>query len=455
MRGSWGWASRSRSERGAGTGNQRGGVARHYVTGVGGRLNVAERELQVGMSKDPLPQDDFVWPEERAYWHTVVTGIDGFVVNRLPQVENEEDNVRWVCRDQPWDWFSHNQKQRKTWRLAIYAHGGLNSEGNSIERIRMLGPCFLKNGIYPVFVTWKSGWLETLANMVQDGVKSWFGDRLFPERGLTEALTERTDRALEIFVRNVLGKSMWTEMKENVTRSAGSSRGIGLLARFVSELATKASQQDKNLEIHLVGHSAGAFVLGRTLTDLVRRRRDVKTCTLFAPACDLDFALEHYGGAIGKDRLDAKNFHLYTLTDELERDDSVGPYRKSLLYLISRALERRHKTPLLGLASSYDADRATTQYWHKEAVASVKQWQNDFWESPVPMKFAKSGNLPASAKAKGGNLNLWQKDMVNTGARPIKSTHGSFDNNLTVITETLQRILGSSQMKFKPRHLDY
>ena len=36
-------------------------------------------------------------------------------------------------------------------------------------------------------------------------------------------------------------------------------------------------------------------------------------------------------------------------SDSGERDDTVGPYGKSLLFLVSNAFERRRETPLLGM----------------------------------------------------------------------------------------------------------
>lgn len=37
---------------------------------------------------------------------------------------------------------------------------------------------------------------------------------------------------------------------------------------------------------------------------------------------------------------------VFALRDELERDDSAGPYRKSVLYLVSNALEETARIPL-------------------------------------------------------------------------------------------------------------
>jgi hypothetical protein len=42
-------------------------------------------------------------------------------------------------------------------KLLIYAHGGLNSEADAIRRIRVMAPYMLAQGIYPLFITWRSG----------------------------------------------------------------------------------------------------------------------------------------------------------------------------------------------------------------------------------------------------------------------------------------------------------
>jgi len=45
---------------------------------------------------------------------------------------------------------------------------------------------------------------------------------------------------------------------------------------------------------------------------------------------------------------------LFNLTGKMEKDDSVGPYRKSLLYMVSRAFEEERKTHLLGMQKYSD-----------------------------------------------------------------------------------------------------
>jgi len=49
---------------------------------------------------------------------------------------------------------------------------------------------------------------------------------------------------------------------------------------------------------------------------------------------------------------------LFVLSEEQERDDSVGPYGKSLLYLVSNAFEGTREVSLLGMKAYLDADPA-------------------------------------------------------------------------------------------------
>jgi Papain family cysteine protease len=374
-----------------------------------------------------------IWQEERAYWHTVVTGNDGHVINRLPHVENEAQNVAFVSYEQPLKWFQENQANG-LWRIAVYAHGGLNSESESIERVRVLGPCFAGNGIYPVFVTWKSGWQEILGNMLEDGVKQLFGG-IVPSRGLGDRLTEVSDRTLEVFLRGVLGKSIWSEMKENVMRSTHRGRGIDVLA---TQLQRLRGESRNNLEIHLIGHSAGSFVCGKLLSELKRGGVSVKTCTLYAPACDLQFALDHFKPSIENNHLKRADFRIHVLSDKLELDDTVGPYQKSLLYLVSRALDRWHKTPLLGLVSAFDGARASEEYWHNDTLNDqITPWQKFFWGDDVPARLANDGKVDRMH-----NLFVLADKQVSIGPRRIKSAHGCFDNSIKIVGDTLRAITG-------------
>ncbi len=420
----------------------------HYVSRAMGVGPAGDRSTWLGAGRDPLGGRKGVWSEQDAYLHSVVTGNDGCVINRLLNVKNETDNASKVCCEQPAVWFE-KQGTRKPWRLAVYAHGGLNSESESIQRIRVLGPCFKDNGIYPVFTTWKSGWLETLGNLLSDSASNVFGGAAPPARGLGDAIIEATDRALEVIVRNLLVKSMWSEMKDNVARSVNPGRGIDMLAQQLSQLSLRAKDADVPFEIHLVGHSAGSFVCGRLLTELRKLDIPVASCSLLAPACDLGFALEHYKPALEGGQLAREKFRVRVLSDALELDDSVGPYRKSLLYLVSRALERWHKTPLLGMAASFDGAMVSDQFWHTDTVALVREWQAFFWQGRAPRGFAKNAS-PPETKA----LRVLTERQVSVGPRKIKSSHGCFDNSVDVIAELVKSI-GGAAPKQSITDLDY
>jgi hypothetical protein len=414
--------------------------APQYFVRHGGRVAAAgQLPGWTGSAGDPLGHRAGVWDEQAAYWHTLVSGNDGCVLNRLPQAENERDNLKIVALEQPQAWFKA-RGQAEPARVVIYAHGGLNSEQASVSRIRVLGPNFEANGIYPIFVTWKSGWAETLGNMVEDAAKEVFGGALPPAKGLGDVIAEATDRALEAISRTVLVRGMWSEMKENVSRSSGTGRGVDGLAEQLKRLSVALGGK---LEIHLAGHSAGSFVCGHLLSEFKGRRLAASSCTLFAPACDLGFALEHYAAAIRAGRLDRSRFHIHALADSLEQGDTVGPYRKSLLYLVSRALERWHKTPLLGLATAFDPRYASDEFWHKDALADIKAWQKFFWQGQTPPSgFAKAGQAAGLR-----TLAVWSKPQIDTGAGPAKSTHGSFDNSVAHITGAIASIRGGPLTK--------
>jgi hypothetical protein len=113
------------------------------------------------------------------------------------------------------------------------------------------------------------------------------------------------------------------------------------------------------------------------------------------------------------------------LSQQRELEDAVGPYRKSLLWLVSRALESNHKTPILGLEDLY-REAASSGSWHRDEAASARVWQ-DLWRSA------------------GGQLDILSDSQVSTGAlaRPIAASHGCFDNASAVMTKALTRIAGA------------
>jgi hypothetical protein len=369
------------------------------------------------------------WTFEKAYQHTVVLGNDGRPINRLVAAEHGAASVTTIVATSPAEWFAARKGPR---RIAIYAHGGLNAEDGSMKRVQVLAPYFEANGIYPLFVAWKTGVLESLTGILEDhvahlprreeGIRDVFGRVL-------ERAADVLDRTIEVASRPVV-KPIWGQMKQNAEASADAGRGSVLIAEQLAALARHVGP----VELHLVGHSAGSILLGHFLDAARRSRLSVKSCSLFAPACTVSFATTHYRAGVEAGVLRKRDLHIHLLSDRREREDTVGPYRKSLLYLVSRALETVHKTPLLGLAMAFDRSPEAIDAWNEEERQHVRAW-HAWW--------------------KDQDRDVLDATHVRTGPnRRIKAAHGCFDNDVDTITKTLTRILGASPAH-PVRSLDY
>jgi hypothetical protein len=138
------------------------------------------------------------------------------------------------------------------------------------------------------------------------------------------------------------------------------------------------------------------------------------------------FALDHYRPAIEGGVLGRQALSFDILSDARELADTVGPYGKSLLYLVARALEDHHKTPILGMASVWarkagDA-KTTDALGGPELAGEVDKW----------LAFWGTATRPRELSA----------PSVSDGLESIPASHGCFDNDRDTITRTLARILG-------------
>jgi hypothetical protein len=106
---------------------------------------------------------------------------------------------------------------------------------------------------------------------------------------------------------------------------------------------------------------------------------------------------------------------LYILSDVGELDDEVGPYGKSLLYLVSNAFEGRRETPLLGMETYLTRDPEL----------------DALFGPPID-------GLPAVVVA-----GLEQ----GPGCISRSSSHGGFDNDPDTLNSVLFRILGGPPVR--------
>jgi hypothetical protein len=353
------------------------------------------------------------WNEADAYAHSVVLGNDGRVTRYLTQDALNRGLLYQACT-LPDQWF--RQQTSPTKRLVIYAHGGLNSEADAITRARIMGPYLIGNGCYPLFMVWKTGMLESIEDIIADRF------RPAPSRvgGVREALTNVTDGIIEQTIGRPFARPIWSEMKENAEGASLPTRGADLLVTALQNL--EQAWGDK-LEIHLIGHSAGSIFLGWLVDLLAARGLDARATSihLYAPACTVQFANRHY--TPHEDLM--KAMYLDILSDENERDDDVAAvYRKSLLYMVSDALEQDVRTPILGLARIMDA--------------SYSGWDGSSSTGEA------LGNWRQAAKQSGldKRTDILDVDKVKTSSSgtTISASHGSFDNNIEVVSRTLERI---------------
>ena len=297
-------------------------------------------------------------------------------------------------------------------RVMLYLHGGLNSEADGAKRAVAFRDKCLANGIYPLHLLWETGPLETIGDMIGD---------IFTQAdaraggGLLDGLRNAKDLALELTA-SPIGGPMWSEMKENAWRASDHRRGKGaiqLMKRYALAALNNANPQE--WELHVVAHSAGSILFAHAIEHLCSLGIPFRTLQLFAPAIRIDEFKRYALPAIKAGRCPKPT--LYLLTEQQELDDAVGPYGRSLLWLVSNAFEDKRGTPLLGMKTCF-----------KHEPALRRQFAEIIESAP-----------PNTA-----------------GATCTSQTHTGFDNDAPAMNAVLTRILGRQpQFPFEARDLDY
>ena len=360
------------------------------------------------------------WIQGEEADHIIYIGHAGRAERELVAAQDGNDAVRIVVEG------VKTAVAKGVSRIAIYDHGGLNNRTDGVKRAQILGPWFEANDIHPIFVVWQTGFLESASDIIRIGIEKL---GITPERvegWIVDKLKDVKDRAFEVFARDLGVKAIWENMK---SRAEGASADDGGLDVAAASLQAALAPLNKQPEIHLLGHSAGAIMQGHFLAAMQRKGLTASSIHLWAPACTVAFATATYGKAFADGTADAKSTYIDVLSDDNEVSDPAVPtaYSKSLLYLISRALEPDHKTPVLGMYKAWtDLPKADVTFkdgYRKE----IDAWQE---------------------AAKGIKLDPPIIDKVVPTVREkqhndtIAANHGSFDNNIDVVNQTLQRILG-------------
>lgn len=327
--------------------------------------------------------DDGKFKETDAYWSTP---------------EDVKQTAEYVAASDKYD------------HLMIYAHGGLNAPKASAQRIAAMKEGFKRNGIYPFHLMYDTGLIEELKDVI-------FHKGRAAEERAAGWITDVTDRLLEGLLA-IPGTLLWDEMKQDA-HDAFKARGAGTksLEYFIDAFNNNSNAPKK---IHLIGHSTGAIVIAHLLKRMENMNLTIGSCSLLAPAATVKLYNSHYVPILsGTKNLKINHFNIYCLNEQQELDDTVGPpYRKSLLYLVSRAFERARKhnmkeRPLLGMKRFHDQ------------VDTIDGKAHFFISS-------KNSNSTQS------------------------TTHGGFDNDPITMNHTLKTILGNNPSKpFTPNDLKY
>ncbi|MDQ2703716.1 MAG: peptidase C1, partial [Pseudomonadota bacterium] len=315
-----------------------------------------------------------------------------------------KEGLRNICRE-------HVPKAMKSWkakRVLLYAHGGLVSQDSAVQYVANTREFALKAQVYPIAFIWRSDVWSTIRNILQDAISRRKAEGMLD--AAKDFMLDRLDDTLELLARQLGGKTLWDEMKENATRAASRATGAARMTADHLIAMKKAGEID---EIHLVGHSAGSILMAPLATHLHKNGVPVSSLSLWAPACTIELFNDAYRPLIESKAIEA--FDLYTLDDQTERDDNCAHlYNKSLLYLVSGAFEKDPRiplvnpdgTPLLGLARD---------------ATNEKLIAKSFWNSNV------------------------RRHILSPGALSQARHHGDFDNDEKTLLTTLKLVTGGNK----------
>ena len=323
-------------------------------------------------------------------------------------------------------------------RVLLYLHGGLNNEDDVAKRVVSFRDVLLENEVYPLHIMWESGAMETIGNLIKDvitepdsragAIPDWM-------KKLRDRLVEAKDRTFEISTARA-GTALWGEMKRNAQLSSTLESGRGameIISEYVKKALSKVSAAQRGeWEFHVVAHSAGSIYFAYALEHL-----------LSFEAAGINFASVHFmAPAVTTDLFKTLVLpkikdgscpfpSLFMLSNVGELDDNVGPYGKSLLYLVSNAFEGGRNIPLLGMQLFLDGDRNL-----------------DLKADPDLSSLFHGGTV-------GGHPAL-----VIAGAAPVNgspdpysisrsNSHGGFDNDPDTLNSILLRIIQPPDAKLK------
>ncbi len=396
-----------------------------WVARLGAPVTLRTPEA-VAVSQSAIARQSETYVYQDIHPHVISIGNNGFL-RESGTYGTSEAEVASIFRDD----FLRITKDWSKKRLLLYAHGGLTSEYAAIQRVADYRATLSGFEIYPLSFIWKSDFWTTLTNLLKDAVSRRRSEGFIDES--KDFMLERLDDALEPLVRMLGGNLIWGEMKENALGAAHETRGGACIAiGYLAELLSK----DPSIEIHIAGHSAGAIFhalliqlltgQGKITSGPLKGKKGyglkVSSCTLWAPACTIELFKQTYmpaiqNGGIGR-------FALFTLTDSAEQDDHCASiYHKSLLCLVSNALEEKPRIPL---------------FRDGEAILGMEKFIRDDQDIMKHIGTKKFQWVLSPNNAAPGSPN-----------HSAAKGHGDFDDDRATLRATLARILQKPEVEAK------
>lgn len=290
--------------------------------------------------------------------------------------------------------------------LLLFAHGGLNSVAEAAIRVQSWRDVFKANGIAELHFIWETGFWAELRDIL-------FGKQKFVESRVAGP-SDWWDRWFERKTQP-LGYALWKEMR---TDAEDGFRDGAAGTRFLTKLIPALKEITTPPTLHLACHSAGSIWMGHLLDAWKKAEGPaIETLVCFAPACTVDFFFDHLAPHLQSGLL--KQAHVFQLDDVHELGDNVGQlYRKSMLYLVSRAYQEKGRIArLLGMSN------------HDQEVQTRLQ-----------------------TMGLGGRLTHYVSGSASIDSRA--SSHGGFDNDVTTMNALLRLVRRGDPLRaFEARDL--
>ena len=383
--------------------------------------------------------------EEKAYEHTLVLNSYGRAKHTIIYTCSLDKSIEIICYDSVKKWLKQSHKQHK---VALYALGGFKSEKEYIAKIRIIAPYFLENGIYPIFLIWQDSYVSAIKQSIEDFFKNALelqGVNTKDEVMLQDK--EALSRAIENHTRKISTRAIWSEVKEKALNAnleiieEFQSKKQGVIYILTNALE-KLQQEYHHLEIHALAHSSGSQLIATEwLTELAYRKMRLHSMHLIAPTLSIQDANNYIAFSHKEGLFEQDDIHVYMLDREMECADSISRYSKSLLCLISRSLERIHKTPLLGLEDAWECQSVNEEnpIFNVQQLDEITKWY----------KFSSNTNKKCFKyilRKKDSNL----KRSLNNDF--IQLNHKNLDSSIFILENILKVItLGTTEGELKYR----